>query len=87
MSNTILSSGKRKYAPILEALVTKAVCKVECKLTEAKTIIDGVKKEKVKWKAKAKWPKGQALEIDIVDTPEHKGVTFRMVLDTSVNNL
>lgn len=82
-----LSSGKRKYYAILEKLVNEAVCKVECKLAEAKTIIDGVKKEKVKWKSKNKWPEGQALKIDIVDTKEHQGITFRRVLDTSVNNL
>jgi hypothetical protein len=83
----VLSSGRRKYTAILEQLVEKAVCRVECKLSDARTIIDGAKKEKMKWKQSAKWPKGQALKIDIVDEDKYKGVTFRMITDTSINNL
>lgn len=83
----VLSSGKRKYTAILDKLVTEAVCRVQCNLADARTIIDGVKKEKVRWNKKKRWPSGKALKIDIVDTEDYKGITFRAVLDTSVNNL
>lgn len=78
---------QRKYVPILETLIIKAICRVACELTEAGTIMDGVKKEKVKWVKANKWPIGKALRMDVVDTKEYKGVEFKMVLDTSVNNL
>lgn len=87
MASQILSSGRRKYTPILEKLVATALCKVECALVDAKTIIEGVKKEKVSWKKKGRWPKGKALKIEIVDDPTYKGIQFQMILDTSVNNL
>lgn len=83
----VLSSGRRKYTDILDKLVSQQVCKVECRLADARTIIDGVKKEKVKWVKRKAWPAGRALKIDIVETPAHTGVSFRMILDTSVNNL
>lgn len=83
----LIASGRRKYSAILEKLISDSFCRVECKLVDARTIIDGVKKEKVKWKAKSKWPEGKALKIDIVDESDYKGITFRMILDTSVNNL
>ena len=85
--NQILISGRRKYTAILDKLVNEACCRIECKLVDARTIIDGVKKEKVHWVKKKKWPKGQALKIDIIDETDYKGITFRMILDTSVNNL
>jgi len=87
MSSQILSSGRRKYTAILDKLVVETICRVECKLADARTIIDGVKKEKVFWNKKKRWPKGQALKIDIVDEETYKGITFRMITDTSVNNL
>ncbi len=83
----LIATGRRKYSAILEQLIEKSLCRVECKLADVRTIIDGVKKEKVKWKHKEKWPKGKALKIDIVDESDYKGITFRMILDTSVNNL
>lgn len=87
MSQT-LSSGRRKYTSIIEALLTSSVCKIACDLADSRTIIDGVKKEKVKWNKKKKWPQGKALKIIINnDESEAKGITFRMVTDTSVNNL
>lgn len=82
-----LSSGRRKYTAILEELVTKSFCRVSCDLADSRTIIDGVKKEKVKWKKRKRWPDGQALKIDIIDDKDNKGISFRRVLDTSVNNL
>jgi len=87
MKSQILTSGRRKYSPIIEELIAKAVCRIQCELADARTIIDGVKKEKVKWNKKKRWPKGQALKIDIVNEESYKGITFRMILDTSVNNL
>lgn len=83
----LLPKTQRKYVPILEELIVKAICRVACELTEAVTIMHGVKKEKVKWVKAKKWPEGQALKMDVVDTKEYKGVEFKMVLDTSVNNL
>lgn len=83
----VLSSGKTKYTPILEKLVRESICRVECKLAEITTIMNGVKKEKGKWKDKDRWPKGMALKIDIIDEDKYKGLTFRMITDTSVNNL
>jgi hypothetical protein len=83
MSSQILSSGRRKYTAILEALVQRGRCQVECTMLDTKTITEGVKKEKVKWKKKARWPSDKALKIDIVPT----GILFTAILDTSVNNL
>jgi hypothetical protein len=79
----VLSSGRRKYTAILEELLAKAFCRVECTHLDTRTIIDGVKKEKVKWVKRQRWPKGKALKIDI----EANGVLFKSVLDTSINNL
>lgn len=83
----VLSSGRRKYTEILEKLVAHSICRVSCNLADSRTIIEGVKKEKVAWKKRKRWPEGQALKIDIVDEENNKGITFRRVLDTSVNNL
>lgn len=80
----VLSSGRRKYTAILEELVSlKAFCRVACTHLDTRTIIDGVKKEKVKWVKNKRWPKGKALKIDI----EKEGILFKSVLDTSINNL
>lgn len=83
----LISSGRRKYTDILEELVKQGICRVQCRLAETMTISTGVKKEKGMWKKKNKWPKGKALKIDIIDEDKYKGLTFRMILDTSVNNL
>lgn len=80
-----LPSGGRKYSPILRALVDKAVCVVKCPATDIPTIMAGVKKEKVKWVRKKLWPTGKALKIEIAD--DATGLTFKMITDTSVNNL
>src|SRR6266850_6460763 len=53
----VLSSGRRKYTAILEELVSlKAFCRVACTHLDTRTIIDGVKKEKVKWVKNKRWP-------------------------------
>jgi hypothetical protein len=87
MSQQVLVNNKRKYTDILEELVAKRICRVQCKLKDITTITHGVKTEKVKWKKASKWPSGQALKIDIVDEENYQGLTFRMILDTTVNNL
>jgi hypothetical protein len=79
----VLSSGRRKYSAILETLVEKALCRVKCTHLDTRTIIDGVKKEKVKWVKRKRWPSGKALKIDIEDD----GILFKSILDTSINNL
>jgi hypothetical protein len=56
-------------------------------LADALTITAGVKKEKVKWNKAKKWPKGMALKIDIIDASNEQGIVFRMIEDTSINNL
>lgn len=83
------SSGtaKRKYTDILQELVSKSFCRIECKLADSLTITAGVKKEKVSWVKAKKWPQGKALKIDIIDTPTWEGISFRMIEDTSINNL
>lgn len=54
-----------------------------CTREDTRTIIDGVKKEKVKWVKKKKWPEGKALKIEM----EATGILFKCILDTSINNL
>lgn len=79
----LLSSGGRKYTAILEKLVTEGKCSVECARTDTTTIINGVKKEKVVWSHKKKVPKDKKLKTEVTD----KGIDFKLVLDTSINNL
>lgn len=81
------SSGRRKYTAILEDLVAHGFSRVACDLVYARTIVDGVKKEKVMWVKRAKWPKGKALKIDIIDEKEYKGLLIKMIEDLSINNL
>jgi hypothetical protein len=83
MKPIILASGKRKYVPILEELLASGKCAVTCPRVDTKTIIDGVKKEKVIWAAKGKIPLGKILKIELTEL----GVDFRLVTDTSINNL
>lgn len=83
MSNQTLSSGGRKYTPILKELVNKSICAVQCAARDIPTIMAGVKKEKVRWVRRNLWPKGKALKIDVED----EKLTFKMITDTSVNNL
>ncbi len=81
------SSGRRKYTAILEDLVAHGFSRVACELIYARTIVDGVKKEKVLWVKRSKWPKGKALKIDIIDEKEYKGLLIKMIEDLSINNL
>jgi len=81
------SAGTRKYTAILADLTSKGFCRVACELKDAPTIMAGVKKEKVAWNKAGKWPKGRALKIDVIDTIDWEGLSFRMIEDTSINNL
>lgn len=78
-----LSSGGRKYTDILNKLLVTGTCSVACKRTDTTTIIGGVKKEKVIWTKKKKIPADKRLKIDVTET----GIDFKLVLDTSINNL
>lgn len=78
-----LSSGGRKYTDILNKLLTTGTCSVACKRTDTTTIIGGVKKEKVIWTKKKKIPSDKRLKIDVTET----GIDFKLILDTSINNL
>ena len=81
--NLVLTSGKRKYVPILEALIAEGKCIVQCIPEHFRTIMDGVKKEKVVWVKRGKWPDGKAMKIE----PGHDHIEFKMVTDTSIRNL
>lgn len=84
MSKSVtLSSGQRKYGPILNQLVETGKCTVACTRVDTTTIINGVKKEKVAWVKKKRCPKDKVLKIEVTDN----GVEFKLVIDTSVNNL
>lgn len=76
------SSGRRKYTLILEKLTTNKVCEIECIPQDSRTIMEGVKKEKVAWVKKKKWPQGMALKIE----PTKEGIIFKMLVDTSIRN-
>jgi hypothetical protein len=78
-----LSSGGRKYTDILNKLLTTGRCSVACPRVDTTTIIGGVKKEKVIWTKKKKIPKDKKLKIEVTET----GIDFKLILDTSINNL
>lgn len=86
MSQSLAANG-RKYVPILKKLVTEALCNVLCPHADTRTIIEGVKKEKVKWVKKKTWPQGKALKIETGEEAGQAKLTFRMITDTSINNL
>lgn len=78
-----LSSGGRKYTDILDRLINTGKCSVICSREDITTVIGGVKKEKVIWTKKKKIPKDKRLKIDVTET----GIDFKLILDTSINNL
>lgn len=80
---TTLASGKRKYVPIIEQLIASGKCIVTCPRKDSKTVVDGVKKEKLIWVNSGKIPKDKHLKIELTD----EGVEFKLVTDTSINNL
>jgi hypothetical protein len=83
-------TGRRKYGPIWSRLKESGSCRVECSTTEdTLTTINGVKKEKSRDKNK---PKDKVLKIDTIDGKNKTGddctfIEFKLVIDTSINNL
>ena len=75
-----MSSGKRKYTPIWAKIKAQGFCIVTCPRIDTQTIINGVKREKVKDKSK---PKKKLLICD----PTETGIHFRLIEDNSINNL
>lgn len=90
MSVLVRVTGNRKYGPVWKRLKELGYCKVETLTTEATlTTINGVKKEKSQDKNK---PKDKVLKIVTTDgiTADKKPCTiieFKLVVDTSINNL
>jgi hypothetical protein len=82
MKQPLHPSG-RKYSPVINELLAKKFCKVKCTHTDTTTIMEGVKKEKVRFVKKKLWPSDMALRIEVVDG----GIEFKMVVDTSIRNL
>jgi len=80
LTTSIRINGPRKYSPIWLKIKTEGYCKVKCPREDTVTIIQGVKKEKVKDKNK---PKGKTLKIEVTEV----GVEFILANDTSINNL
>lgn len=82
--------GRRKYGPIWHRLKESNYCRVECISTEdTLTTINGVKKEKSQDKEK---PKDKVLKIETSDGKNEDGekctiIEFKLILDTSINNL
>lgn len=72
---------------MLQQLTSSGKCVVETKPTDAISIMDGVKKEKVRWVKSGAWPKGKALKIDQEFVGDKFQIIFRMVTDTSIRNL
>jgi len=86
LSTAISVAGNRKYGPIWSKLKETGICKVECDSTEdTLTTINGVKKEKSQDKNK---PKKKVLKIKTGSGPSGGiQIEFRLVTDTSINNL
>jgi hypothetical protein len=77
-----LSSGRRKYTTLWQAIIANGTkpTLVKCDRVDTITVMNGVKKEKVKDKRK---PKDKILICE----PTEFGVEFKLVEDTSVNNI
>lgn len=77
-----MGGGTRKYTAIWEQIKIKGSCLCKCPSTEDIIgTINGVKKEKVRDKNK---PRAKLLDISY---PEEGQVLFRLITDTSINNL
>lgn len=79
-TTVVLGSGYRKYTPIWRALKEKGVCVVKCTREDTLTVYNGVRKEKVRDSHK---PKARVIETEMTED----GIIFRLVEDTSINNL
>lgn len=75
-----LSGGQRKYTPIWTKIKLTGFCIVHCSREDTITIMNGVKKEKLQDKSK---PEKKILICD----PTDDGVHFKLVTDSSINNL
>ena len=90
MTVSIRVTGRRKYGPIWQRLKDQLYCRVECLTTEdTLTTINGVKKIKAEDKQK---PKDKILSIETTDGETKDGekctiIKFKLVEDTSINNL
>lgn len=65
------------------SIVDRHRCETSCSRMDTTTIINGVKKEKVLWTKNGKCPEDKRLDVEVTDT----GIIFKLVLDTSINNL
>ena len=90
MSVAIRVTGRRKYGPIWARLKENNYCRVECLTTEdTLTTINGVKKIKAEDRQK---PKDKVLKVETTDGETKDGekciiIKFKLVEDTSINNL
>lgn len=73
-------STQRKYTPLWNKLKEKGEVAVKCSRQDTMTIITGLAKEKVQDKKK---DPQKILRNELTE----EGIIFRLVLDTSVNNL
>ena len=72
--------SKRKYAEAWKILKEKGIVVIECSIKDSHTIVNMLRKEKTLDKDK---PKGKKLTQEF----NEKGVIFRLINDTSINNL
>lgn len=77
-----LGSGKRKYTELWKTIKANGVepTLIKCTRVDTITVMNGVKKEKVRDKKK---PENRIL----ICTPTDIGVNFTLVEDTSINNI
>jgi hypothetical protein len=72
--------SKRKYAEAWKILKEKGIVELECSVQDGHTIINMLRKEKTLDKSK---PKGKKLTQEFTKT----GIIFKLINDTSINNL
>lgn len=84
-------SGNRKYSSVWNNLKLSGYCQLKTTAGDTLTIVNGVKKEKNKDK---KRPANKVLKIDIIEEPSKVAgepstikINFRLIEDTSINNL
>lgn len=76
----MMGSGIRKYAPVWQKLKEKGECYIACSREDTLSIVNMVRKERTRDKSK---PKGKKLSIEVTST----GIKFKLIEDTSINNL
>ncbi len=82
MTTSVRIGSRNKYGPIWKKLKEHPYyCRIECPSTKSViTVMNGVKKEKAQDKNK---PEGKRLDIEVNGLV----VIFKLVTDTSINNL